>query len=260
MADFGQEVAGTGINTGIGFAANRMLGNLPVPLPSFYNSNSSSPWANSQAVQMLHGNPRALAGYGEHTAGMMIGGMLGGPLGAMAGGWLLPKAVNWASNMFHNNQTPSQTTVTVGPIGDGNGDSTSSTNTFDPGMSWTAPGAVSQSAYGPYAGGYQFQQQQPANQSYMPDFSQYGNYPIQDTSTTFNASTAGTGDGGNGGNSGMGGGGMGGGFGGLPGGGNAGYMNGASMGMQSDFAAPTDGDATERWVITDADRNGGQHT
>lgn len=95
MPDVGRQLVDTGVNMGVSRGLGAIGVRSPVPLPDFYNSASSTPFRDSQAVQMLRGNRRAWRGYGRRTAAGIVDGLLmATPVGAINQG------VKFVSGLF----------------------------------------------------------------------------------------------------------------------------------------------------------------
>lgn len=175
MAEPIQQVIGTGVN----FAANRGLsavGNR-LPMPNFYNPNSSNHFGDSEAGQMLHGNTRAIRRFGARKGLGFLGGALLsplGPIGAMAGNML----GNWAGGKIADHfNTPDNVVGTVGG-------SAAPAGAIDPWTGQTNAGYMNSgsmpnfSNFGPYQGGYQGL---PSNTDTGPTMPSFGNYSDQYT-------------------------------------------------------------------------------
>lgn len=191
MADIGQDIVGTGANMVVGRGINAMAGRA-FPIPSIYNPNDPNHWGNSEAMQILHGNPNAMRHFAGRTAGAIagqalipipyIGGMVGGWLGNKFAGLFDSRADQQAQPTGTVGGSPATTTPTSATSGDtsidpwtGQSLSSGSAGTQQP---WIGNEAFSN--YGPYASGYQAPTQAgPSSLSdpgaNMPDFSNYGN-------------------------------------------------------------------------------------
>lgn len=197
MADFGQEVAGTGVNMLADRAVQAAAGSNPwIPIPSFYNQNSPNHFGDSQMMQMMHGNPRAWAGYGRRAAGNAIDmGLMGTPVGlpnmivrGITGLFGHPYSIGGLiSNIGNNNNQPTGTvggqpadvTSTSATSGDVSIDPWSGNSLSGGGSPWMQPDAFS--SYGPYASGYQAPGQAPqSGPAALPDFSHYSDQFMQD--------------------------------------------------------------------------------
>jgi hypothetical protein len=171
MADVGNEIAGMGVNMGVGRGLDALGMRSPIPLPNFYNPNSPDHFRDSEAGRLLHGDRNAMRHYGFRSGGRLLGAGIGGAAGGPLGAWLGGMLGGWIGNRIAGPDQPEHLpvgTVTVGDIND-----TSSLGgpadhvVFDPwtGTTATIPnfsdynpnftGGAGYSAQGPYSGGYQ---------------------------------------------------------------------------------------------------------
>ncbi len=180
MADNDRSSGFNPVGTGEGMLVGNLVGRAGTPfLPSFYNSGYSNPqqsFANSEAMQIAHGNGRAVRNYATRQAGGLLGGAIGsagGPLGMIAGralgSWLGPHIGNLmaGTGWSGNGHTPVGTVVAGGNTYDANGNLISTGNT-------SGQASSPLSAFGPYAGNYMSPwADSPDQQAVVPSFSNY---------------------------------------------------------------------------------------
>ncbi len=170
----GDRIVDTGVNMGVSRGLSELGLRSPVALPDFYAAGDPHPWANSQAMRILHGDRRALKQYGRRAAAGVIDTALMGTgvpgainqgikfVGGLIGRqWGLG---NWITNGIANHTPRGE--VTVGNINDTSGDFGG--YQIDP---CTGAPMRQFSNYGPYSAGYQgLDSEQPVGWQ-TPDYS-----------------------------------------------------------------------------------------